>query len=101
MTTDTRNAITAISKMDPSITPAMLKQALAVLAGQMPTEPAAAPVVENAFITYPQAAEMLGVKVWTARRIAKDGEITVVDVRGKNHVVRQSVVDYINRKTAA
>lgn len=49
---------------------------------------------EARLVTYIEAGKRLGVSATTCRRLAKDGQITVVNVRGKNRVSLASVLKY-------
>lgn len=61
--------------------------------------PASVPVV-TAFITYQEAAAMIGCSTMTARRLRMEGEIEIAVVRGREKVVRASVTEYIERAKA-
>lgn len=100
MTSNTREAVAAICRADSTITPEQLKEALAALSGQARGTNAKPAAVEQAFVTYPKAATMTGLSRMTVYRLVKAGEISVAPVRGKNRVVRESVIAFIRRAKA-
>lgn len=53
--------------------------------------------VERELITYPEAAKMIGCSPSTVRRLRKEGEIKIAVVRGREKVVRPSVLAYLER----
>lgn len=53
--------------------------------------------VEREFITYPEAAKMIGCSPSTVRRLRNEGEIKIAVVRGRAKVVRSTVLAYLER----
>jgi len=53
--------------------------------------------VENELIKYADAAKMLGVSPSTVRRLRVDGDVQIAVVRGREKVVRASVIAYLER----
>lgn len=76
---------------------ATLKMIDDLLEGKAVAPVKSAPQVFNAFISYPEAAAMIGASPSTVRRLRRENEIKIAVVRGRERVVRDSVLKYIER----
>lgn len=67
--------------------------------GRRPTTDMAGDLVSAEVLTIPQVAERLKVSRNTVYRLIADGELPVVEVRGKSRVADADLQKYIDRNT--
>lgn len=102
MTETTKQLIVLACRQDATVAPAQLKAALDVLEGRTPpAEKRSAEPRDLATVTHPEAARRMHVSASTVRRLVKDGQLDVLNVRGKNRVTVASLERYFDGRAVA